>query len=297
MEKILIVDDSILEIKILADILQDRYDILACRSGIDGLEVAYQEDPALILLDIIMPEADGFEILERLKENEKTKDIPVIFLTGLEDVATEEKGLLMGAVDYIRKPYNPNIIRARVRTHVRMYRYRRTIETKMSVDVLTDVHNRNDYEHKKTEYWNKAIKEQIPISAMIADIDYFKMVNDTYGHSEGDYVLRHVSGKMKEVLSKHGKYYIARYGGEEFCIILYGLDQRAAFEIAEEIRQEVRGLEIPNQNSPVAPVVTISIGGNTAAPDREEELAGFFHAMDDMLYRAKKQGRNRVEWA
>lgn len=296
MEKLLIIDDNRLETYILSDILGEDYNIITANSGEEGLEKALQEVPAIILLDIVMPRMDGFEILKRLKDNELTKDIPVIFLTGLTDETTEEKGFLNGVVDYIRKPYNPNIVRARVSRHVQLYLYMKTIESKMQLDGLTGLYNRSAFETKLQNWWDKGKMQGVPISFCIVDIDYFKMVNDTYGHGEGDNVLRKTARAMESKLHKENQF-VARYGGEEFAIVLYNAGEEEGKRLAEELRIRIKKLGIPNRNSKVTSVLTISIGGRTEIPTQYSSAEIMIEMADKMLYKAKENGRNQVCWS
>lgn len=296
MEKILIVDDSILETQILKDILSDYYEIFTAKTGKEGIEKAKSEQPVLILLDVIMPGNDGFEILKELKSKEETKDIPVIFLTSLASEIMEERGLLMGAVDYIKKPYKPNIVKARVKIHIKMYLYRKTMENELSIDGMTGIYNRRDFEQRIKSDWKRAINERNFFSFLIIDIDYFKQMNDTYGHPEGDYVLRKVAHKIKDLIV-HFEGYIARYGGEEFAVILYQYDTKHAYEIAELLRKAIFGLNIPNINANPYHQLTISIGGSTMIPQETDILEDFIKKADKALYQAKANGRNCVIWS
>lgn len=295
MEKVLIVDDSRLDVHVLADILKEEYEVITAHTGEEGLKRAKEELPVLILLDIIMPVMDGFEILKELKNTESTKEIPVIFLTALTDEKTEEKGLLMGAIDYIKKPFNANIVRARVRTHVKHHLYMRTIENQLSVDGLTGAFNRRAFENHKVQIWNHAKTHQVPLSIFVADIDYFKRVNDTYGHGEGDHVLKTAVAEMLKGLNDK-ETYLARYGGEEFVAILHNKTVSEAQIIAEEIRESIRKLNIPNENSDVCPYLTISIGGSTIIPTDDSSVTKLLETADNMLYEAKAGGRNRTCW-
>ncbi len=295
MEKILIVDDSRLDVKVLADILKEEYEVITAHTGEEGLKKAKDELPVLILLDIVMPVMDGFEILKELKNTESTKEIPVIFLTALTDEKTEEKGLLNGAIDYIKKPFNANIVRARVRTHVKLHLYMRTIENQLSVDSLTGAFNRRAFEIHKVQIWNHAKVHKVPLSIFVADIDYFKRVNDTYGHGEGDHVLKTAVTEMRKKLNDEDTY-LARYGGEEFVAILHNKTVSEAQIIAEEIRESIRKLNIPNEKSEVCPYLTISIGGSTMVPTDDSTVDELLETADSMLYEAKAGGRNRTCW-
>lgn len=295
MDKVLIIDDSKLDLMVLADILKDEYEVVTANSGDEGVQKAKEVKPVLILLDIIMPVMDGFGALAQLKADDSTKDIPVIFLTALSDEKTEEEGFMKGVNDYIKKPFNPRIVRARVRTHVKQYLYMRTIETQMSIDGLTGAYNRRAFEKQKNHLWDMAKMEQKPLSVLVMDIDFFKRVNDTYGHGEGDFVLKTVVNKVQSVVSEEPAF-VARYGGEEFAVLLYGKNAEEAAQISERIRGAIFELKIPNKNSDVCPYLTISIGGCTWTPGEEITVDGMIEIADNMLYDAKHNGRNQVCW-
>lgn len=295
METILAIDDSAFNIQTLASFLQNDYHIISAQSGKEGIQLAIQQLPSLILLDIEMPEMNGFKVLEELQKNDKVSRIPVIFLTGLASIETEERALLAGAVDYITKPYNQNIVKARVRTHVDSYLHQKTIENELLLDTLTGLHNRRSYEHFVREKWNDALENQTPLSIAMADIDYFKNVNDTYGHQEGDHVLKLVSSAIQEALPSNNNY-VARYGGEEFVFILPNVYAKEAERIADRVCKNVFNQSLPNLGSKASNVVTISIGGVTIIPNECDFLLDFMNHIDHMLYKAKSYGRNQVVW-
>ncbi len=295
METILAIDDSAFNIHTLTSFLQNDYHILTAQSGSEGLRLAAQKLPSLILLDIEMPEMNGFEVLEELQKNERVSRIPVIFLTGLANTETEERALLAGAVDYITKPYNQNIVKARVRTHVDSYLYQKTIENELLLDALTGLHNRRSYERYILEKWNDSLERQTPLSVAMVDIDYFKNVNDTYGHQEGDRVLKQIAAAVQSALPENNPY-VARYGGEEFVFILSNTFSEEAEQIARKVCKNVFNQSIPNIGAHTCGVVTVSIGGATVVPNECEYLLNFINHVDTMLYRAKSLGRNQVVW-
>ena len=296
MAKVLIVDDDAFQIEFLTRILQDEYEILCTRSGPEALEIAAREKPSLILLDVIMPLMDGFEVLHALKDSDETRRIPVILLTSMDDYDMEEQGLLLGAMDYIRKPYKERIVRARVRNQVRLYENQCLIESELALDSLTGVCNRRDFQQRRRELWERAKAEGVPLSFMIFDIDYFKRVNDTYGHMTGDMVLTALSKVFKDTVSDSADGYIARYGGEEFARFLYNAPAEDGAALAEKIRTGVKALGLPNEYSDVCPVVTISGGGTTLIPDDADDLDAFLAQADSNLYSAKEAGRDRIVW-
>lgn len=292
--KILIVDDSIVNINALYVMLKDEYDICIAKNGKDGIKQANELPLSLILLDIIMPEMDGFEILRKLMKNPKTRSIPVMFITSLNDEKSEEKGLQLGAIDYITKPFNPSVIKAKVKNHIELYDYRKTIENIAMLDGLTSVPNRRTYNEKVGEYWNKALRTKQPISIAIIDIDCFKEYNDNYGHLQGDSVLKQVAQELKNSLpSKNG--FLARYGGEEFVVVIVGVPKKEAYTLVDQMRKNVEKLNIEHLYSRAEKVVTVSIGGNTIIPS-DHEIIKFVDQVDKRLYRAKSLGRNQTVW-
>ena len=173
MEKVLIVDDSLAQSAQLKSILEDEYDITVAHSAEDGLRWARDEHFSLILLDVVMPGMDGFTLLKKLQEEIITQSVPVILITSLSSVADEQRGLILGAVDYITKPFAPLIVKARVNTHVKLYRYRRQIERQSMTDQLTGIANRRRYEQYRAEKWGEAVRLRVPISLCMFDIDRF----------------------------------------------------------------------------------------------------------------------------
>lgn len=294
MDKILVIDDSPVQAEFLASILKDDYLVTACHTAGEGLAAAKQGGFSLILLDVVMPEMDGFTLLQELKEAEDTRHIPVILLTSLTDVQYEEHGLLLGAVDYVTKPFNPVIIKARVNTHVQLYHYHMQIRRKAMVDELTGVANRRRYQEEYPVRWREAIRFELPFSICIFDIDKFKAYNDTFGHPAGDKVIASVAQTAASYFHRSSDLF-ARYGGEEFVALILGGDGHTVFEFLQTVRQAVEDLHIQH-NSPVSPWVTISVGGATVVPTPREDPQDFLKRADAMLYDAKNFGRNMVVW-
>ena len=295
MEKILIVDDSILQAAQLKAILEDEYDITIAQTAEDGLGLVNSEDFSLILLDVVMPGMDGFTLLKKLQEEIITQSIPVILITSLVDVAHEQRGLVLGAVDYIAKPFSPMIVKARVNTHIKLYHYRRQAEQQSMTDQLTGIANRRRYEQYSAEKWNEAIRLHVPFSICMFDIDRFKVYNDTFGHPAGDKVISAVAQTAASYL-KRSMDFLARYGGEEFVALTMGDPSEKIFPHLVKIRQEIENLRIPHDPS-VSQWVTVSIGGVTVIPKMGDAYDFYLKIADTMLYDAKKQGRNRVIWA
>jgi len=292
--KILIVDDNINNIKIVTKALEKiGYEVCFARSGYEALDIATQEIPDLILMDVKMPGLDGFKTCTRLKEDKLTKDIPLIFLTAHE---TEEeyiiKGFNVGAVDYINKPVNLDILCARVKTHTRLRTLLNFWREKAQLDPLTNLINRDGL----NKILNKAVANfGICFALITVDVDFFKLYNDNYGHPAGDKCLIKIANAMKNSSTSSKQKFVSRIGGEEFSIILLGTNQSKAKSDAEHIRKVIEDLQIPHSKSKVKKIVTASIGLAVITPGTNDTIVSAFEASDRALYRAKHNGRNRVE--
>lgn len=295
MDRILVIDDSAVQAEFLRSILKDDYDVSIRNTAKEGLEAAKEGGYSLILLDVIMPDMDGFTVLQELKGTELTKHVPIILLTSLAEAQYEERGLLLGAVDYVAKPFSPVIIKARVNTHINLYHYQAEFKQQALVDDLTGVANRRCYEGASIAKWREAVRFGLPFSVCMFDIDKFKLYNDTFGHPAGDKVISAVA-KTAGAYFQRSTDLFARYGGEEFVAVFVGNDGRSAFEFLKTIRQAVEDLHIPH-NSPVCEWVTISVGGVSLVPKSGDDYGTFLKLADTMLYDAKRLGRNRVVWS
>lgn len=295
MEKVLIVDDSIVQAAQLKAILADEYDVTAAHTAEDGLRRASDENYSLILLDVAMPGMDGFTLLKKLQEEIITQSVPVILITSLSDVEHEQRGLVLGAVDYITKPFNPLIVKARVNTHIKLYNYRKQVEQQSMTDQLTGIANRRRYDRYSAAKWHEAARLQVPLSICMFDIDHFKVYNDTFGHPAGDKVIAAVAKTIASHLHRSTDF-VARYGGEEFVALSLGDRSEKIFGHLKTIRQAVEDLHIPHDPS-VSEWVTVSVGGVTVVPPTDGAYAFYLKIADTMLYDAKKHGRNRVVWA
>lgn len=290
---ILIVDDDKSNIDVLDHILKPLYRIFVAKSGTATLKRVTSDKPDLILLDILMPDMSGFDVLLALKEMEEVRRTPVIFITGLNSVEDEEKGFLLGAVDYITKPFNNSIVKARVKTHLQIVRQIRTIERLGMVDALTDIPNRRCFDTQIHAEWGRAIRENTPISLLMMDVDKFKNYNDTYGHPQGDVLLQTVAGIIAGSV-KRPTDLIARIGGEEFAAILPNTDADGAVNVAETVRARVEATKVPAEGSNFSTSATISIGVAAIRPTVNDSIKDFVFAADKALYAAKEGGRNQV---
>lgn len=293
-QRVLIVDDMPINIQVLAGALKDTCIVQVAANGRKCLDLASSDtQPDLILLDIMMPGMDGFEVLRRLKNEPHTKDIPVIFVSAKGGVEDEAKGLNMGAVDYIRKPFSPVIIRARVKTHLRLKHKTDLLESMALLDGLTEIPNRRRFDEVLTQEWRRCRRSSSPLSMIMADIDFFKNYNDVYGHSAGDDCLRRVAQTLRDFVRRAGDF-VGRYGGEEFAVLLPDTDAAAATEMAEAIRLNLEALAIPHEHSDVAEVVTLSLGVASTVPSEHGAPQDIIEASDKQLYEAKRGGRNQV---
>jgi len=289
---VLIIDDEMSNLRILTHILGSEYTIYTAKDGVNGIEKTMEYMPDLILLDIIMPEMDGYTVLAELKKLNATAKIPVIFITGLDSIEDEERGLSLNAADYINKPFSPTIVKLRVRNQIQIVNQIRTIENLSMIDQLTGLPNRRSFDARINEEWKRAIRETTPISILVIDIDKFKVYNDTYGHQQGDAVLRTVAKVFSQSL-KRASDFAARWGGEEFIVLLPHTYLDGAMEIAENIRRNVENVEISHADGSKSKV-TVSIGVTTLVPTQNSSMDAFFSMADKALYDAKASGRNRV---
>ena len=305
--KILIADDSLFNREMLRRMLvsdeaicpgQDdtQCSVITAVSGQEALEKAVSEEPDLILLDIIMPGMSGFEVLSKLKESDVTSGVPVIVVSGLTAEEDEEKGLSLGAVDYIAKPFKKAIVKARIKTHLKIIEQMRLIERLSYLDGLTNISNRRSFDKYMSTEWKRSIRENNALSLLMIDVDNFKLFNDRFGHRQGDEVLKTVAGELTSVLKRPADF-AARWGGEEFAVLLPNTGISGAKHVAEQIRLKIENTIVPNVTDVIdtSPLnVTVSVGVASIFPSVDEVIADFVEQADKALYNAKEAGRNRV---
>lgn len=292
--RILIVDDEKMNLKVLADVLKNEYSLVLARSGARALKYIHDNAaPDLILLDVMMPDMGGYELIKHLKENKKTKDVPVIFVTALDSIEDEEHGLKLGAVDYITKPFSPPIVQMRVRNHLRFVHQYKLLDQLAHLDGLTEIPNRRRFEEVLSKESSRAARNGTPFSLAMVDVDFFKQYNDHYGHAAGDIALQAIARTLHGGLKRPGDL-VARYGGEEFVAVLPETDFEAGKALAELARTAVTDLKIPHDYSRAAAYVSVSIGFVTATLDRNSDPLKMVIQADQNLYHAKQNGRNRV---
>lgn len=290
---ILIVDDMPSNIEILNQVLGGEYDILFATGGREALEIAANEVPDLILLDVMMPNMDGYQVCKKLKADPRTQRIPVIFITAMDQDEDEARGLNLGAIDYLTKPIRPAIVKARVRNHLQLKRYRDFLEYLSLTDGLTGIPNRRRLDVCLESEWRRGRRNGTPLSLIIMDIDLFKAFNDGYGHPAGDECLRQVAAALVGCIRRPADL-VARYGGEEFACLLPDTDLEGAVSVAEQIRQKIHEMNIPHGFSAVADRITLSMGVISQVPGHAQSPADLIRVADGCLYKAKREGRNRI---
>ena len=289
---LLIVDDDKSNLMMLSHILQTEYNVRVALDGKSALAIAEKYSPDLILLDILMPDMDGYQVFTSLQNLDKTANIPVIFITGLSNNSDEKKGLKLGAVDYISKPFDDMIIKLRVHNQIQIINQMRTIEHLSMIDQLTGIPNRRNFDNRLHLEWGRSIRENISISLLMVDIDHFKKYNDSYGHQQGDKALCIVAQTLLQTLKRTSDF-AARWGGEEFAVLIPNSNSLGGLDIGEQIRVNVEAADLYCDNGDLTKV-TVSIGVNTHKPTLSSSVDNFIFKADRALYNAKNAGRNKV---
>nr|WP_315401589.1 diguanylate cyclase [uncultured Duganella sp.] len=291
--RILVVDDAMENIQILHHALRDEQEVLFALDGEKALELAHVQQPDLILLDAVMPGMDGYDVCRALRAAPRLQDIPVIFVTALNQPEDETRALEAGAVDFISKPFNIAVVRARVRSQLTIKRQGDAMRELSLTDGLTGVANRRHFNDTMDAEWRRCARAGLPLSVIMIDVDHFKLYNDHYGHQAGDAVLQQISAVMKRCAARPQDL-LARYGGEEFILLLPQEGPEGTEVVAGRILDEVRKLNLGHAASPTAPYVSISMGLATAQPPLErQDASAVVRAADARLYCAKQNGRNR----
>ncbi len=289
---LLLVDDSPAIHRLMAVKLKNEgIDFLAAYSGPEALELASELKPALIILDVNMPDMDGFEVLLKLKEDSETHDIPVIMLSGSDDSKDKVRSFELGAMDYVTKPFEVAELRARIAAAIRISKLMALLEKQASIDALTGLGNRAYFNRRLEEEVAKAERNEQELTLLMCDLDHFKKLNDNYGHPAGDAVLE----TFAQVLKDHTRVYDVpcRYGGEEFTILLPDTNLTEAVGIANRIRLAIEAESWPQYPEMRA---TGSFGAATRSFDGSQSPAAWLEAADQALYSAKTTGRNRVHF-
>jgi diguanylate cyclase (GGDEF)-like protein len=290
--KILLVDDQPLNIQVLYQAFSADHELCMATSGAQALQVCASQHPDLILLDIEMPGMDGFEVCRRLKADVATREIPVIFVTAHIDDEAQMRGLDLGAVDFISKPINIQIVRARVNIHLTLKAQADLLRRWAYIDGLTGVHNRRYFDERLNTEWDRAVRNAAPLSVLMLDVDFFKRYNDHYGHQAGDECLRQVAQALDGGLKRPADL-LARYGGEEFVCLLPDTDLLGAKQLAEQLGARVADLQLEHADSAVAAFVTISVGVCCKPAGMQGSAVEVLGQADAQLYLAKQRGRKQ----
>ena len=291
-EKILIVDDDRLTLVLLTGIFKKEYDVFTTTKGSEAVDLANDILPDLILLDVMMPDVDGYKVGIKLKANPNTKDIPLIFITSLDSPQNETLGLKIGAIDYIHKPINPVIVNLRIHNHLEMKRQKDVLLKLTYLDGLTGCYNRRWFDQLFPTLWNSCAKDRKPLTLFFLDIDFFKLYNDAYGHLAGDDCLKLVVEIIYSIL-KRPTNVCARYNSDSFIGILFQMDLLNGENIGEKICCAVSNSRIPHENNPHK-IVTVSIGIATAYPGVDKNYKDLLSLSDQMLQKAKDLGGNQI---
>ncbi|MBP0029732.1 MAG: diguanylate cyclase [Roseofilum sp. Guam] len=319
---ILIVDDLPDNLRLLSKMLtQQGYKVRKAINGEMAIASCTAQPPDLILLDINMPGMNGYQVCDTLKSSPMTAQIPIIFLSALDEANHKLQAFKSGGLDYITKPFQVEEVLARVEHQLSLcyqqnklkeeleqlkeevnqrQQTQQNLERLVTVDELTQLSNRRHFNDYLKQEWKRLFS--LPsytggypqaLSLILADVDYFKLYNDTYGHLKGDQCLQKVAQAMKQVVTYSGSL-VARYGGEEFAVILPNASSDYALQVAELIRMQVKALKIPHSQSIVSSYVTVSLGVACRFPDSDLSPEDLISSADKALYHAKQQGRNSV---
>jgi len=319
---ILIVDDTPANLDLLSSMLSDKgYRFRVATSGPRAIAAARTARPDLIMLDITMPDMDGYEVCRRLKSEPATADTPVIFISALGEAIDKVRAFEAGGADYVPKPLQFEEVLARIEHQLRISRLQRSLEARneelatknamlleisqqleqanrelerlSTTDALTGIANRRQFHDVLDREWRRCRREEMPISLVMIDVDCFKLYNDTYGHQKGDDCLARVAATIRDSLQRAGDF-VARYGGEELVVVLPLVPAETALDLARLLCANVRAIAIAHERSVAAPVVTISAGVATMVPDGADGSGQLVAAADLALYEAKNGGRDRA---
>jgi diguanylate cyclase (GGDEF)-like protein len=291
--RIVVVDDDPGTVLVLANVLKGLGKVyLATRPG-EAVSLALKVEPDLVLLDVEMPDADGFAVLKELRTHAQLAETLVLFVTSHGAPEIEARALSAGAIDFIDKPVHADIVRARVRNYLALKQQGDQLRRWSMLDGLTGLANRRSFDIALDQEWARAANNGDPLGLVLGDIDYFKQFNDVYGHPSGDACLQSIAAVLRDGASSPGAV-AARYGGEEFALLLPGIAAAEAAQVAEGLCAAVSALDIPHADSHVSSHVTLSLGvaSHTSVPGRRPGV--LVRAADEALYQAKEEGRNRV---
>ncbi len=289
---ILVVDDMTTTLLLIHDLLKDTYEVKIAKSGTKALEILESpNDIDLILLDIEMPDINGYDVCKRIKNNETIKNIPIIFITGRTSQEDEEYGLNLGAIDYITKPFNKAIVKLRIKNYLNLKIKNDMLEKLSMYDGLTNIRNRRYFDETFEKTFNEIKRDKKSLAVLMIDIDFFKPYNDNYGHGQGDETLRKVAKALGKTI-KRASDFVARYGGEEFVILLKDINKDGVEAVANNLLNAIRELKITHEFSKIENYVTVSIGVSYYNSSSDITKLELLLKADETLYSVKNSGRN-----
>ena len=289
---ILVVDDMTTTLLLLHDLLKDTYEVKIAKSGTKALEILESpNDIDLILLDIEMPDINGYDVCKRIKNNETIKNIPIIFITGRTSQEDEEYGLNLGAIDYITKPFNKAIVKLRIKNYLNLKIKNDMLEKLSMYDALTNIRNRRYFDETFEKTFSEIKRDKKSLAVLMIDIDFFKPYNDNYGHGQGDETLRKVAKALEKTI-KRASDFVARYGGEEFVILLKDINKDGVEAVANNLLNAIRELKITHEFSKIEKYVTVSIGVSYYNSSSDITKLELLLKADETLYNVKNSGRN-----
>ncbi len=313
---VLLIDDQPMVAEAVRRALEDEADIdfHYCPDPTKAIKIANKIQPTIILQDLMMPEVNGLMMVKFFRVNQQTAEVPIIILSTKEEPETKSETFAAGVNDYLVKLPDKIELIARIRYHSKAYINQKqkeeaflalkesqrqlheanlALEKLSSLDGLTNIANRRNFDHILRQEWNRSMRSFCPISLIMLDIDFFKLYNDTYGHQGGDETLKIVADILKDMENRPGDL-AARYGGEEFTIILPETDISGVSEIAYSILDRVRAKKIKHASSTICDILTVSIGTATMVPPIKSQPDILIAVADKALYQAKNNGRNQV---
>ena len=289
---ILVVDDMTTTLLLLHDLLKDTYEVKIAKSGTKALEILESpNDIDLILLDVEMPDINGYDVCKRIKNNETIKNILIIFITGRTSQEDEEYGLNLGAIDYITKPFNKAIVKLRIKNYLNLKIKNDMLEKLSMYDGLTNIRNRRYFDETFEKTFSEIKRDKKSLAVLMIDIDFFKPYNDNYGHGQGDETLRKVAKALEKTI-KRASDFVARYGGEEFVILLKDINKDGVEAVANNLLNAVRELKITHEFSKIENYVTVSIGVSYYNSSSDITKLELLLKADEALYNVKNSGRN-----
>jgi diguanylate cyclase (GGDEF)-like protein len=291
--RLLVVDDQPANVQVLYRLFSADHQVFMATSGEQALKVCAEREPDLVLLDVVMSGMDGYQVCALLRADPATCNTPVIFVTGEQDDEAETRALDVGAVDFITKPINPRVVKARVRTHLQLKAQSDLLREWVYLDGLTRIANRRHFEERAAAEWARAVRQGLPLSVLMIDVDHFKAFNDTHGHQSGDVALQRVAAELKATL-KRPTDLVARYGGEEFVCLLPDTDLDGALRLAEQMRAQLQTAAVPHGAPPAGPLLTVSIGASAKPAEAVGSVAALLREADAQLYVAKSRGRDQA---